>query len=99
MFPNCCGIPWPWATSLPSFTENANDPMLTDDVSAAFLTWYVPDMDFSDPKALPTDLAPANADSLAGLPPAFIGTADHDPLRDDGAKYAELLTAAGFPSR
>ena len=24
-----------------------------------------------------------------------VGTAEHDPLRDDGGKYAELLTAAG----
>ena len=39
----------------------------------------------------------ANAESLAGLPPAYIGTAEHDPLRDDGAKYAELLSAAGVP--
>ena len=35
--------------------------------------------------------------TLSGLPPAFIGTAEHDPVRDDGARYAELLRAAGVP--
>jgi acetyl esterase len=83
--------------SAPSFAENADAPLLNSDVVAAFLTWYVPGLDFSDPKALPTDIAPANAESLAGLPPAFIGTAGHDPLRDDGGKYAEMLSAAGVP--
>lgn len=83
--------------SLPSFTENADAPLLNSNVTAAFLNWYLPGMDFTDPLALPTDLAPANAESLAGLPPAYIGTAEHDPLRDDGAKYAELLAAAEVP--
>ena len=83
--------------SLPSFTENADAPMLNSNVTAAFLSWYVPGMDLSDASALPTDLAPANAESLAGLPPAYIGTAEHDPLRDDGAEYAKLLAAAGVP--
>lgn len=83
--------------SLPSFTENADAPMLNSNVTAAFLSWYLPGMDLSDASALPTDLAPANADSLAGLPPAYIGTAEHDPLRDDGAHYAKLLAAAGVP--
>ena len=83
--------------SLPSFTENADVPMLNRDVIDAFVAWYVPGMDISDPKALPATLSPANAADLSGLPPAFIGTAGHDPLRDDGAKYAELLNSAGVP--
>ncbi|KRD20328.1 lipase [Mycobacterium sp. Root265] len=79
----------------PSFIENADAYILNRDVTNAFLTWYLPGVDLDDPGSLPTDVAPANADSLSGLPPAFIGTAEHDPLRDDGGKYAQLLTAAG----
>ncbi|HEY2504014.1 MAG TPA: alpha/beta hydrolase [Mycobacterium sp.] len=81
--------------SLPSFTENAFVPILDRDVIDAFLTWYLPDVDITDPTTLPITLAPANAEDLSGLPPAYIGTAEHDPLRDDGARYAELLNAAG----
>jgi acetyl esterase len=81
----------------PSFTENADAPILNREVMGAFLTWYLPGVDTSDHRTLPADLAPANASSLAGLAPAFIGTAEHDPLRDDGGRYAELLTAAGVP--
>ncbi|MEE6177484.1 alpha/beta hydrolase [Mycobacterium sp. 050134] len=84
--------------SLPSFTENANAPILDRDVIDAFLYWYLPDIDVTDPGALPTTLAPANATDHSNLPPAYIGTAGHDPLRDDGARYAELLSAAGVPA-
>ena len=83
--------------SAPSFTENADAPILNREVIGAFMTWYLPGVDMSDTASLPTDVAPANAASLAGLAPAFIGTAEHDPLRDDGGKYAEMPSAAGVP--
>lgn len=83
--------------SLPSFSENADAPVLDRDVIDAFLQWYLPDIDISDPAALPVTLSPANATDFSGLAPAYIGTAEHDPLRDDGARYAELLTASGVP--
>jgi acetyl esterase len=83
--------------SLPSFTENADAPVLDRGVIEAFLQWYLPDVDLSDPTTLPVTLAPANATDFSGVPPAYIATAEHDPLRDDGARYAELLNAAGVP--
>ncbi|MGO9036080.1 alpha/beta hydrolase [Mycobacterium sp.] len=84
--------------SLPSFIENADAPILDRDVIDAFLAWYLPDTDMSDPTTLPVTLAPANAADFSGLPPAYIGSAEHDPLRDDAALYAALLNAAGVPS-
>jgi acetyl esterase len=84
--------------TLPSMIENADGPILDRDVVAAFQQWYLPpDMDKSEPAKLPATLAPANTADLSGLPPAFICTAEYDPLRDDGARYAELLSAAGVP--
>ncbi|MCV7008388.1 MULTISPECIES: alpha/beta hydrolase [Mycobacterium] len=90
-YPSCIGD-----RTLPSFTENADAHILDEDVIDAFLSWYVPHLDVSDHTTLPVNLAPGNG-VLTGLPPAFIGTAHHDPLRDDGARYAELLSEAGVP--
>ena len=81
-------------TSLPSFTENAHAPILDLDGCKGYTRWYVGDLDLSD---MPATLAPARAEDLSGLPPAYIAVAGHDPLRDDGARYAELLVAAGVP--
>jgi acetyl esterase len=84
--------------TLPSMTENADAPILDGDVVAAFLKWYLPpELDMSKPSELPPTLAPANTADLTGLPSAYIATAEYDPIRDDGARYAELLRAAGVP--
>ena len=80
--------------SHPSMTENADAPVLTVADMATFQQLYLGDR---DPAELPATLSPARAADLSGLPPAYIATAGHDPLRDDGARYAELLKAAGVP--
>jgi acetyl esterase len=50
--------------------------------------WYGGDV--TDPL-----VSPARATDLSGLPPALVTTAECDPLRDQGERYAEALAAAG----
>ncbi|MGE2834430.1 alpha/beta hydrolase [Mycobacterium sp. SMC-4] len=78
-------------TSLPSFAENASAPILTLDACKGFTRWYLGDGELSSP---PATLIPARGE-LTGLAPAYVAVAGHDPLRDDGIRYAELLTEAG----
>ncbi len=44
-------------------------------------------------------VSPLHAADLSGLPPAIIVTADADPLRDDGSRYAKRLREAGVSVR
>jgi acetyl esterase/lipase len=83
------------ATRTPSALANGNAPFLSPDEMTAFRDLYLgPDADPTDPKA-----SPLLAASHAGLPPALIQVAEHDPLRDDGMSYAAALRAAGVPVR
>lgn len=81
----------------PSRDENANGYFLTKDSMQYFWAKYVTE---HDRVASRTDMrvAPMAATSLAGLPPAFVLTAEFDPLRDEGAAYAARLAADGVPT-
>jgi acetyl esterase len=82
----------------PSREENADGYFLT----LADMHWFAENylgVSEDDPAmaALSTDvrLSPLLAADLSGLPPAVVATAEFDPLRDEGNRYAEALTAAG----
>lgn len=78
----------------PSMDENASAPILTKADVAAFRAHYLGDQDPRHPYA-----SPLLADDHSGLPPALVQVAEHDPIRDDGLRYAAALRAAGVPVR
>ena len=80
------------ARTQPSYQENG-DYILTEEVMDLFWDSYVPE---ASRRAGPM-ISPANAESLEGLAPAHVITAEYDPLRDEGNAYADALAAAGVP--
>jgi len=76
----------------PSYRRNAEAPCLTRSDMIFYLDSFLGDREndnWRDPYAVPL-----LAHDLAGLPPAFIAVAAHDPLYDDGVMFAEKLAAA-----
>jgi acetyl esterase len=80
--------------SSPSIDENAHAPVLTRDDCRAFRDHYLGGQDPRQPYA-----SPLFAESHADLPPALVQVAEHDPIRDDGLRYARALEKAGVPVR
>ncbi len=80
------------ASNLPSRTECAAGPGLTADD----MTWFWQQLGL-DTGAQDYRVAPSRAATLAGLPPAYVLTAEADLLRDEGEHYAALLQQAGVP--
>ncbi len=81
--------------SSPSISRNASAPILTRVDVEDFLTLYAGDA----PPATDARLSPLHAGTHAGVAPALIQTAELDPLRDDGERYAAALRAAGVDVR
>lgn len=72
-----------------SYTEYAKGCGLDASVMSWFWDQYVPGVSAADPNVSPLRLGKVRA-----LPPTFVATAEHDPLRDEGIAYAEKLRAA-----
>ena len=78
----------------PSYIANSEDPFLSREDCIHYWRTYLQN-DFDTPDAY---AAPMRATDLSNLPPAYILTAEHDPLRDDGERYGERLIEAGVPT-
>jgi acetyl esterase len=82
------------AFDTPSYRENATGYLLETDAMAWFWGHYLAaDRDGEHPYA-----SPLRAADFRGLPPAFVITAELDPLRDEGEAYAQRLREAGVPT-
>jgi acetyl esterase len=75
-----------------SYRDNAEGYLLTKSGMVWFWHHYLaePTKEGRDPRA-----SPMRAQSLAGLPPAHVVTAEYDVLRDEGEAYAAKLRQAG----
>ena len=77
----------------PSYFELGEGYNLTREEMIWFWRNYLRDeQDAQNPYA-----APMHAQFLQNLPPAFILTAEYDPLRDEGEAYANRLQESGIP--
>jgi acetyl esterase/lipase len=80
--------------TLPSCVENAEGYVLTTALIRWFWDHYADPAQRRDPR-----VAPLYAQDLSNLPPALVVTCEFDPLRDDGALYADAMRAAGVAVR
>jgi acetyl esterase/lipase len=80
----------------PSMRAFDATPMWTSGATADMWVHYLGDP--SGRGAVSPYAAPGRAADLSGLPPAYVLTAELDPLRDEGIDYARRLMEAGVPT-
>ena len=83
------------AAEAPSYAENAEGFGLTQ----AGMKWFFGHYFRGPEDALHPNASPARSADFSKLPPAFVLTAEYDPLRDEGEQYAAKLIAAGVPTK
>lgn len=77
----------------PSYQRHENAPFLTAEAAVWCREQYLNgEQDIHDP-----DASPYLRKDLRGCPPAFVMTAEVDPLCDDGEAYARRLIESGVP--
>jgi acetyl esterase len=82
-----------WSRRTRSKDLFADGFFLTDADMEWFKSHYLPDPEsYTDPLA-----SPLLAEDLRGIPPTYLATAGFDPLRDEGAAYAQRLRDAAVP--
>lgn len=86
----------------PMVDYDDNRPSLQQFAQGYFLTRPMVDYFWGHYLEAPSDgqhphASPMKAESLAGLPPAMVITAECDPIRDQGETYAERLKQSGVP--
>jgi acetyl esterase len=91
------------AMTSPSIAENGEGYFLTEHDMAWFYQQYLPAATAASaataaPAASAGEADLAHAD-VTGVAPAIVATAEFDPLRDEGAAYAERLQSAGVPTQ
>ncbi|MDB5802747.1 MAG: hypothetical protein JWN73_69 [Betaproteobacteria bacterium] len=79
--------------SLASYIEFGQGPGLTQ----ADMEWYWRQFLNGGLECPEYRASPMRAETLEGLPPAYVMVAGVDPLRDEGLEYAELLQEKGVP--
>jgi acetyl esterase len=76
-----------------SYRANGEGYLLTE----LSMRWFWGHYLNNEVEGLDAYASPLRAQSLAGLPPALVQTAEFDPLRDEGEAYAARLREAGVP--
>lgn len=82
-----------YAFDTPSYRENGEGYLLTQELMQWFWKQYLS----SDEDGKNAYASPLQARELRRVAPAFVITAEFDPLRDEGEAYAARLKEAGVP--